>query len=208
MRAFWRLRSRGAAGHGGDGAASTHRGTHRSCYTAAVIYFKHLYGRRADEWGVVAFPNVNRACRDYRHDQLVLLAITQNPLPIYGEEVPAELRGCVFAYCTMLRLIAATHEIASPVMVEQYPQVVEQWDRAMPIHRMWRLVTPWPYSQLPVLSANARDRHQRGQLIRIPDVELALANQVLGTEAVESENVYHSPRVRDFLQRLHGAADA
>ncbi|MDY7233352.1 hypothetical protein, partial [Hyalangium rubrum] len=134
-----------------------------------TIYFKHVYATNMEAWGVLALPrsqDAAKAGRRYHLGDPVLLAIPHKPKEVAGP-VPAEVRGRVFAVCTLAVIAdAATREIANPEMVRQYPYVVERWNTALPILKLWRLPNPRPYSEFgQELVETARTR--RGQLIQL-----------------------------------------
>lgn len=170
-----------------------------------TIYFKHVYATNMEDWGVLALPrsqDAAKAGRRYHRGDPVLLAIPRKPEEVAGP-VPAEVRGRVFAVCTLAVIAnAATSEIANPEMVRQYPDVVARWDTALPILKLWRLPTPRPYSEFgQELVEMARTR--RGQLIQlVAPAPVAEVRHWLGSVRREEAKLIHSSRVKAFLTRL------
>lgn len=170
-----------------------------------TIHFKHVYATNMEDWGVLAFPRPQDAAeagRRYRLGDPVLLAIPLRPEEVAGP-VPAEVCGRVFAVCTLAVIAnAATREIANPEMVRQYPDVVERWDTALPILKLWRLPNPRPYSEFgQELVETARIR--RGQLIQlVAPAPTAEVRYWLESVRCEEAKLIHSIRVKALLTRI------
>ncbi|WP_147446731.1 hypothetical protein [Corallococcus sp. CA047B] len=170
-----------------------------------TIHFKHVYATNMEDWGVLALPRSQDAAaagRRYHLGDPVLLAIPLKPKEVAGP-VPAEVCGRVFAVCTLAVIAStATREIANPEMVRQYPGVVERWDTALPILKLWRLPNPRPYSEFgQELVETARTR--RGQLIQlVAPAPAAEVRHWLGSVRCDEAKLIHSSRVKAFLTRF------
>ncbi|AGC49150.1 hypothetical protein MYSTI_07878 [Myxococcus stipitatus DSM 14675] len=170
-----------------------------------TFHFKHVYATNLEDWGVLAFPqsqNATEVGRRYRVGEPVLLAIPQKPKEVAGP-VPVEVRGRVFAVCTLVVLAgSATCQIANPEMVRRHPDVVKQWDTALPIRRLWRLSHPRPYIEFgQELVETARIR--RGQLIRLADpLPAAEVRHWLGSVQCEELRLSYSTKVKALLDRF------
>lgn len=170
-----------------------------------TIHFKHVYATNMEDWGVLAFPRSQDAAeagRRYHLGEPVLLAIPLQPEEVAGR-IPADVCGRVFAVCTLAVIAnAATHQIANPEMVRQYPDVVRRWDTALPILKLWRLLNPRPYHEFgQELVKTVRTR--RGQLIQLaapaPTEEV---QRWLGSVRCEEAKLIHSSRVKAFITRF------
>ena len=107
------------------------------------IYFKHVYGSDVNEWGCVGFPTYNsasNAAAKIQEDDVVILAITENPK--YISKLRPQLKGRIFAVCQLLRQHIPTAEIANPDLMKRYPEVVKKWKEALPVARLWDLDEP------------------------------------------------------------------
>lgn len=173
-----------------------------------TIYFKHVYATNMEDWGVLAFPrsqDATNAGRRYHHGDPVLLAIPFEPEEVAGA-VPAEVCGRVFAICTLAVIQgAATREIANPELVRQYPNVVERWDTALPILKLWRLTNPRPYREFGQELSETVQK-QRGQLIQLVEPDPAAeVRQWLRSVPCDEAKLTHSSRVKALLARFNEA---
>ncbi|RKH09100.1 hypothetical protein D7X74_30210 [Corallococcus sp. CA047B] len=80
--------------------------------------------------------------------------------------------------------------------------MVERWDTALPILKLWRLPNPRPYSEFgQELVETARTR--RGQLIQlVAPAPAAEVRHWLGSVRCDEAKLIHSSRVKAFLTRF------
>ena len=123
-----------------------------------MIWFKHCYWPDVEEWRCIGLPRNQSATTvlaRYQHGDHVLLALARARAH--------ELRGKIFAVCTLRREPGPIAEFISPKID---PDVAVRWPVAIPIAKLWE-VHPLDYGEVADGALAHQAMYNRGKLFRV-----------------------------------------
>jgi hypothetical protein len=108
-----------------------------------------------------------------------------------------EFGGKVFGLCTLVNIDASrTAELINP----DIPDVdYRRWPQCIPVLKMWRTLPAIDYDPIAGGALARRAREKLGQLFALEHDEEAALSKWIGSAERTPEEVYHSPRVREYL---------
>ena len=107
---------------------------------AMALYFKHLHHptiRDAKCFGVPKLQGADDALEIYQPDSLILLAITERALVKNLLHFSTEIRGKVYACCTLHGNKFSAEEFLPKAYQNKYPDMVDRWPEVLPIKDYW-----------------------------------------------------------------------
>lgn len=157
-----------------------------------MIWFKHVYWPEPGWWGVIGVPigqDPSTVLARYKREDRVLLALTR--------DAESDLRGKIFAVCTLYYLTKPTSQIINP---EVPPERYKQWPKAIAIRKLWK-VEPIDYESFAGGKLASEAKRQRGKFFVAKDGQEEFAAW-LGSTEPQTDVLQHSPAVLDHIKSL------
>jgi hypothetical protein len=158
-----------------------------------MTFFKHCYWPELHKCGVLGLPKTQgaaNALREYRRDDLVLVAQTKN---IHGD-----YSGKIFGICTLLGLTGSTKELGNPDAITADDN--EMWRECLVIDKYWH-IEPIEYGAFGEAFAE-QVMHNQGKLFPITD-DTKVISWLSKIKREEEPAVYRAQRTIEYIQKLN-----